>query len=122
MGGEGRAVKLPNCERATVAREKITQYLLAIEHEDGGPKARFFLGFGFTVAAWEAFAVALKKHACANDVTGMTPTPFGAMYRVQGALDTPDERRPHVRSVWLVRHGTDTPALVSAYPVGRAHR
>jgi len=41
-------VKLPNAERALVERGKLVDYLLDLEHADGGPKARFFMAFGFS--------------------------------------------------------------------------
>ncbi len=38
---------LPNCERAWVMPEKITEYLLSMTHRRGRQKAGFFLRFGF---------------------------------------------------------------------------
>lgn len=109
-------MKLPNCEQAVVARAKITEYLLSPIHRRGGSKAAFFLRFGFTVDRWEMFAEALRGHACAYDVASVTPTAYGRLYRIEGAIDTPDGRGPRVRSVWMVDTGADVPRLISAYP------
>jgi hypothetical protein len=115
-------VKLPNCEQAVVPREKITDYLLSIDHQDGGPKAAYFLRFGFRVDAWDEFAAALRRHAYTNDVAAVTPTSHGEVYRVEGPFDTPDGRQPYVRSIWIVGRGADAPTLVTAYPLGRRQR
>jgi hypothetical protein len=40
-------MKLPHLERAVVAKEKLTDYLLSETHPDGAPKAEFFGRFGF---------------------------------------------------------------------------
>jgi hypothetical protein len=39
--------KLPNLDKATIDRRKITHYLLARNHPMGRPKAAFFEAFGF---------------------------------------------------------------------------
>ena len=68
-------MKLPNVERAIVARRKITEYLLSTEHPNGKSKASFFLGFGFTSAQWTVMADALKLHALTNELTKVEDSP-----------------------------------------------
>jgi hypothetical protein len=112
-------VRLPNCEQAIVAREKITEYLLSTVHEDGASKAGFFARFGFSPEAWEAVAQALREHACAHDVAGVTTNEHGTRYRIEGTIDAPDGRRPYVRSIWIIEPEGDTPRFVTAYPLRR---
>ena len=38
---------VPNADRAIIAAEKLTGYLLNLSHKRGGPKARLLLGFGY---------------------------------------------------------------------------
>jgi hypothetical protein len=40
-------MRLPNRERAVIAPDKLTDYLLNIEHERGGAKARLLAEFGY---------------------------------------------------------------------------
>ena len=49
--------RLPNGELAWVEEKKIHLYLLNLEHEQGGAKAKFFLKCGFTVEQWEELSV-----------------------------------------------------------------
>ena len=60
-------MRLPNAERAVVAREKITEYLLSFTHPEGESKARFFTRFGFTPESWEELATALLSLAVDNE-------------------------------------------------------
>lgn len=111
-------MKLPNLERAVVAEPKIVRYLLDLSSENGAPKARFFLAFGFTIESWEVMAQALKKHAADNDVANVEPRPpFGLHYVVEGTLMTPDGRNPAVRVIWSIDDGEEIPRLISAYPL-----
>ncbi|MFZ4815028.1 MAG: DUF6883 domain-containing protein [Phototrophicaceae bacterium] len=111
-------MKLPNYADAVVTQAKIVSYLLNLESENGKAKARFFLGFGFTVAQWEVMASALRQHAVDHEVNNIVPRPpFGIHYVVEGRLNTPDGRNPAVRVVWIIDEGGNTPRLVSAYPL-----
>ena len=40
-------MRLPNRERAIIAPDKLTDYLLNVEHERGGAKARLLAEFGY---------------------------------------------------------------------------
>lgn len=107
-------MKLPNAERAVVAREKITEYLLLLTHPEGESKARFLRGFGFRSEDWLKFADALRNVGQNNRVKEARETSYGIQYVIIGQLNTPDGRRPFVRTVWQIDHGTDFPRLITA--------
>ncbi len=107
---------LPNAERASVDRAKITDYLLSPSHLDGGSKAAFFMRFGSRLEEWETLAAALKEIGNANPVTDMVESPHGTRYTVDGSLRAPDGRAPRVRTVWIVNSGIP-PRLITAYPL-----
>jgi len=109
-------MKLPNIEHLVVEEEKIVDYLLNSTHRYGASKARFFTSFGFNVAAWEVLAERLREHGQQHKVAKITQTVFGPRYEVEGALHTPDGRRPHVRTVWQFDKGQIAPRLITAYP------
>jgi hypothetical protein len=75
--------------------------------------------FGSSPDAWEVLAEALRVHACAHDVTEVTPTEYGTLYRIEGAMASPEGRQPRVRSIWMVDTGADRPRFITAYPLGR---
>ena len=110
-------MKLPNAEQAVVEREKIADYLLNPAHRYGASKARFFAAFGFRVEEWERFAEALREHGRTHEVARTRETGFGPRYLVEGKLNTPDGRRPPVRSVWQLDRGEVAPRLITAYPL-----
>jgi hypothetical protein len=110
-------MRLPNTENAEIPRAKIVDYLLSLSHPDGRGKAIFFMGFGFSLEAWETLGSALREHAVRNDVTKVEPTPFGTRYVVEGSLMAPDGRTPNVRVVWFVENGASMPRFVTAYPL-----
>ena len=78
---------------------KLAHYLLNVDHPKGGPKARFFLAFGFDPARPEVMAEALILHA--TDARCVPRPAESGPYRrmiVEGPMETPDGRRPRVRS------------------------
>lgn len=109
-------MKLPNAELAIVEERKILGYLLNFTHRDGTSKARFFLRFGFRLDDWEILARALREHGRQFEVSRERATGFGPCYDVDGPLETPDGRRPLVRTVWQIDHGQIAPRLITAYP------
>lgn len=112
-------MKLPNEHLAQVSREKIVNYLLSPTHRDGKGKHGFFMRFGFTEASWEQLANALRQHATDHNIISQDQTAFGGRYVIEGRLRCPDGRRPVIRTVWFIDSGSDTPRLVTAYPLER---
>lgn len=110
-------MKLPNAHLAIVEQEKITEYLLNVEHRYGASKARFFSEFGFDAAVWETLAHALRAHGQQYEVSRARETSFGPRYEVDGELSAPDGRTPRVRTVWQLDHGEVAPRLITAYPL-----
>jgi hypothetical protein len=110
-------VKLPNIEQAFVEEEKITGYLLSETHSGGREKQAFFSRFGFSVAEWEVMAEALIQHAQDHEVVREISAVHGTKYVIEGALLTPDERNPTVRTVWIIDTGETAARLVTAYPL-----
>lgn len=113
-------MKLPNLEHAIVRPEKLTQYLLSQTHPVGRHKAKFFEGFGFSPQSWGQLEAALRRHALQHEVTQVNMTPFGSSYEIEGPLETPDGRAPHVRTVWFVETGQVVPYFVTAHPLEKA--
>jgi len=109
--------KLQNADRAVVELTKLTQYLLDIDHPQGGPKARFLARFGFAIDNPGALSKALVGHACEHDISASRNTAYGTIIEVEGKLDTPTGRRPVVRTVWSVDNGSDVPRLVTVVPI-----
>ncbi|MBF0289869.1 MAG: hypothetical protein HQM14_18805 [SAR324 cluster bacterium] len=110
-------MKLPDSEKVIIPKAKITDYLLSLKHRDGCSKAKFFLRFGFSQEKWKTFALALKQHAVQHEIAGMEKSNFGKRYIIEGTLVSLDERNPSIRSVWFIKHGTDQPIFVTAYPL-----
>ena len=111
-------MQLPNADNAYVPPAKILDYLLSIDNPRGRDKAEFFLKFGFLPEQWEQFAEALRVHGSRHEVVNVRDTPHGLTFAVDGILETPDGRNPYVRTVWIIRHNSTRPGLVSAYPSG----
>ncbi len=109
-------MKLPNAELVRVDREKVAEYLLAVDHPDGSSKARFFIGLGYRIERWEILVDALRTHGREHAIVNVVESEFGTRYTVEGELGTPDGRNPRVRTVWMVEKGSDIPRLITAYP------
>ena len=112
-------MKLPNGEKAYVAREKITLYLLSRSNPRGRSKARFFSAFGFHIERWRNLTDALRLHGTEHEVVEILEVDSGMKYIVDGILETPDGRNPLVRTVWMVDIGNSAPRFITAYPIRR---
>ena len=51
---------LPNADRTVVQERKLTAYLLALDHPDGGAKARFLRAHGFDLSNTARLAAGLR--------------------------------------------------------------
>jgi hypothetical protein len=111
-------MRLPNAEEAWIHPDKILKYLLSDTHERGQSKAAFFKRFGFSVDNWDEFDLALRKHAIETEVARTEPTPEGCKYILEGPLECPDGRKPHIRAIWVIEWNQSAARLLSAYPLG----
>ena len=108
----------PNADNAYVPPAKILDYLLSIDNPRGRDKAVFLLKFGLLPEQWQQFAEALRVRGSRYEVVNVRDTPHRLTFAVDGILETPDGRNPYVRTVWIIRHNSTRPVLVSAYPSG----
>ena len=110
-------MRLPNANVAVVEREKITEYLLNVEHRHGASKARFFAEFGFRLQKWETLADSLREHGRAYEVARTRQTFWGPRFELDGELTVPDGRAPRVCTGWQLDDGEIAPRLITAYPL-----
>lgn len=106
---------LPNADRATIDRRKISQYLLSSTHPVGRHKKRFFEAVGFASDAADDLAAAIRAVAREGVVQSEDASKYGRKYIVDGWLRAPAGPVP-VRTVWIVRTGALVPEFVTAVP------
>lgn len=108
--------RLPNSDKAFVAPAKLSGYLLSETHRDGKGKAKFFMGFGFSLHHVESLEASLLKHAVMQPVTNVEKTEHGVKYVLECTVQSPDGRNPCIRSVWIIDAGKTIPRFVTAVP------
>lgn len=108
-------MKLPNAENAVVAIEKLRDYSLNLEHDEGKHKARVLRSaLGFTQADAGRLRQMVLGAARAGEATWGKTMPYGQMYvldfNAQGlhAVVT-------IRTAWIIMAGTDFLRLVTCY-------
>ncbi len=108
---------LPNRELAFVHEDKIVKYLLDLEHVEGGPKAVFFIRYGFVLDRWNELAEAIIWHAHEYEVTMIDrSSPFGVKYTIVGRMPAPDGRWPNIRVIWTILNESSVPRFTTAFP------
>lgn len=106
---------IPNAIQARVGRDKVRDYLLNLEHPDGGSKAAWFHSLGYTRQEWQLLADDLLAIARGCEEFKTETTRFGIKYMAAGSVGRPNHRPGNVLTVWIVED--DDPArLVTAYP------
>jgi hypothetical protein len=107
---------LPGAGNATIADDKIRDYLMNHRHPVGAAKAKFFSSAGFTLSNEAELKRALLEHPQINHVSRQISTKFGVKHEVSCTLMTPDGRNPCIISVWIIEPPDSNPRLVTAYP------
>lgn len=109
-------MRLPNHERAVIAPEKLTTYLLNTAHRRGGPKARLLAEFGYNQEKWELLAEDIRRFHLTADAVETHVTVYGVRYEISAPMRTPNGRSLNVRSIWQIDAGTDIPRLITLVP------
>ena len=107
---------IPNAASAFIPPEKLTDYLLNVQHPVGGSKANWFLGLGYQAAQPTILEQDLLALVRASDDYSEAVSPFGTKYVVSGIITVPRGVEVNLTTVWIVEAGKDHPRLVPAYP------
>ena len=102
-------------DKLIIPSAKITHYLLS--EENSGGKSTFWFSFGFSMSTWQTLEQALLHHATMHDIKQHTDNPYGIKYIIEGKLNTPDDRNPLVRAIWIVGDNPQIARFVTAYPI-----
>ena len=106
---------LPNADRAHVPLEKLTGYLLDVEHPEGGSKARLLRAHGFDESTLDFLEDGLLAIARTGSVQDERWNGHATAYAVTGDLPTPRGTTARLRTVWAVDDRQE-PRFVTAYP------
>jgi hypothetical protein len=109
-------MKVPNADRAIIAADKLTGYLLNVSHKRGGPKARLLLSVGYRSDNPRSLEADLRVQHLSRDVTRTHQNAYGVVYEIEGPIRTPSGTSVHFCSVWQVDTGTDIPRFITMYP------
>lgn len=109
-------MKLPHATSATIATEKLSEYLLSETHPVGKSKAASFRSLGFDSRRPEELRSALLSLAASEEVTARSASSRGTKYVVEGELRGP-RRAAAVRTIWIVDLDSTKPRFVTAYPI-----
>jgi hypothetical protein len=108
-------MRIPGADRAIISREKIVQYLLNVDHPDGGSKAALLVRAGFSTDRPEELEQVLRNQLLPQTAEGGKPSAYGEKYEIVGSLTGPTGR-VMVRSIWIVRQGEHVPRLITLVP------
>ncbi|RIK15444.1 MAG: hypothetical protein DCC52_18700 [Chloroflexi bacterium] len=109
-------MKLPNREKAVIAPDKLTDYLLNVEHKRGATKARLLIQFGYNSANWQQLDADIRLYHLNTEVDLVKQTVYGMRYEIRASLQTPSGRALMVRTIWQIDQGADVPRLITLFP------
>ena len=94
---------------------RMTSFLLAPDHADGGGRERFFGAWGFERAHPEPFARALLQHPMTSSQESVERDAWATRHLFDGLLASPHGPTPPIRTVWQVDEGRADARLLSAF-------
>ena len=108
---------LPHAENAEVDIQKLRQYCLNPNHDEGKHKARLFLAIlAMTADDAEDLRQILLEVVKTQEAQLGRRDQFGQRYTVDFRLEW-QERTATVRSGWIIEHNSDVPRLTTCYPL-----
>lgn len=109
-------MRIPDADRAIVAAEKLSAYLLNVSHKRGGPKARLLLSLGYRSDEPRSLESDLRTQHLTLDVARQSQNPYGVVYEIDGPIKTPSGKIVRFCSIWQVDTGTNVPRFITMYP------
>jgi hypothetical protein len=109
-------VPIPNFQRAVIAPEKLTRYLLNPSHKRGSAKARLLLSLGYRTDAAGVLESDLRSQHLPLEAARTSQNAYGVVYEIEGPISTPTGRIVRFCSIWQVDTGSETPRFITMYP------
>lgn len=107
---------IPNADRAIIAVEKLTAYLLNPSHKRGGAKARLLISLGYRTGTPEVLGSDLRVQHLSLNATRTSPNPYGIAYEIEGPITTPSGRTVRFCSIWQIDTGSEVARFITMYP------
>lgn len=107
---------MPTVTHLGIDPAKVVEYLLNLDHVEGGSKAKFFLSRGFDRSRPQEFAGALVNHATARWPGEILGRPGATRFRIVGPIWCPDDSTPDILTIWQAALDSNTALLVTARP------
>jgi hypothetical protein len=109
-------MKLPNAANAIIAEDKLSAYLLDVDHGRGGSKAKLFTSLGYQSEQWQQLASDIRRFHLVADVVEQKSSPWGERFEIVAPITGPADDTIVFRSIWQIDIGTDHPRLITMYP------
>ncbi len=93
-------MKLPNAEKAIIPSDKLTSYLLNLDHRRGGSKAKLLVLLGYKASSWDVLAEDIRREHLSSDVVEEHDSEWGKRYEIVAPLTGPLEDTVLFRSIW----------------------
>jgi hypothetical protein len=107
---------VPNADRAIIADEKLTGYLLNLSHKRGAAKARLLLSLGYRPETPQTLEADLRGQHLSLDVSRTSTNAYGVVYEIEGPITTPSGKTVPFCSIWQVDTGPEAPRFITMYP------
>ena len=112
-------VRLPNATRAIIPVEKIRDYVLNLDHPDGGHKARVIdAATGLRREDYQTLIAQIERGILAFDAVQHHVRRQRPQYYVEMPIVGPKGTMV-VRTIWIYEDGSDVPRLTTLYPTRR---
>lgn len=107
---------LPDANHATIAPEKLRDYVLSPEHDHGKHKARVFMSaLGIDRDAWEYLRDQIAARVMAAEVSEVRTGRYGMRYSVPMLIEGLNGETHEVVTGWITEWEGAPPRLTTAY-------
>lgn len=109
-------MKLPNAVSAIIGENKLTEYLLNVNHHRSASKARLLNSLGYSSQNWQRLDDDLRQQHLTANVVEQRYTVWGQRYDIVAPLTGPAGDTVMFRSIWQIDLGSEQPRLITMYP------
>ena len=99
---------------ATIAPEKITNYLLQWRPEND--KSGFLARTGYDSENWEQLANDLRRQILPREARLTERTRYGDVYEIRGILTGPLGVPLRVVTIWMIEHESQQTKFITLFP------
>lgn len=103
-------------ETTVISPEKLINYILNQNHNEGSSKALFLKEIGYDQLNWEILENDLREQHLSHEAVAGKPSPFGKKFEIVAPIIGPNGKQRLIKTIWMIKFNENFARFITLIP------